>query len=213
MSNNFLNLSVEEQAGLIKKAGDLFDLPDMIIEKDFWVCWLLEKIFELPIQMAFKGGTSLSKVFGLIKRFSEDCDITIDYHNFKPDLDLVNSSRTQLKKVSNQLKKELKIYISKNALPHLREQISKSFPERTFEITLSEDGEQLRFYYPSVVRASHNYLRDHIFIEFGVRNSTDPCEKHPVISYLSQVVSSDLCLPKPIVDTLSPCVHSGKKQL
>lgn len=204
MSDNFFSLSVDERSALIKKAGDQFDVPDMIIEKDLWICWLLEKICALPIQMAFKGGTSLSKVFGLIKRFSEDCDITIDYHHFKPDLDLKHSSRTQLKKVSEQLKEQLKTYISKTVLPYLREQISKTFPGKKFEITLSEDGEQLRFYYPSVISTSHDYLRDHVFIEFGVRNSTEPCEKHPVIPYLAQVASRDLGLPRPMVDTLSP---------
>ena len=79
MNNDFFDLLLEEQLAFIRMAGDRFDLPDNIIEKDFWVCWLLEKLFELPLKMAFKGGTSLSKVFNLIKRFSEDVDITIDY--------------------------------------------------------------------------------------------------------------------------------------
>lgn len=55
------------------------DVSDIVIEKDLWVCWLLEQLFTLPVQMVFKGATSLSKVFNIIKRFSEDCDITIDY--------------------------------------------------------------------------------------------------------------------------------------
>ena len=69
MSNNFFDLSQEELSTLIRQAGDQLDISDMIIEKDLWLCWMLEQIFALPIQMAFKGGTSLSKVFGLIKRF------------------------------------------------------------------------------------------------------------------------------------------------
>ncbi len=204
MSNNFFNLPVEEQSALIKIAGDQFDMPDMIIEKDLWLCWILEKLFALPIQMVFKGGTSLSKVFGLIKRFSEDVDITIDYRNFKPELDLKNTSRTQLKKTSDQLKELLKIYISETVLLYLQEQVSKNFPKKIFEITLSEDGEQLRFYYPSIISTTHNYLRDHIFIEFGVRNITEPCEKHSVLSYLAKAITSDFDLPKPMISTLSP---------
>jgi hypothetical protein len=204
MSDDFFSLPLVEQSAFIKKAGDQFDVSDMIIEKDLWVCWLLEKIFALPIQMVFKGGTSLSKVFGLIKRFSEDCDITIDYRNFKPELDLKQSSRAQLKKVSDQLKGQLKTYISETVFPYLQEQISKIFPKKIFEITLSEDGEQLRFYYPSITNISHGYLRDHILIEFGVRNSTEPCEKHQVLPYLAQAVIRDLDLPKPIIYTLSP---------
>ena len=93
MRNNFFILQPPEQAALIEKAADQLGMPAVIIEKDIWVCWLLEKIFSLSaIQMAFRGGTSLSKVFNLIKRFSEDCDISVDYHNFKPNLDLENTS-------------------------------------------------------------------------------------------------------------------------
>jgi hypothetical protein len=53
-----------------------------IVEKDFWVCWILKHLFAEPIlkdQMVFKGGTSLSKVFGLIDSFSEDIDLILDW--------------------------------------------------------------------------------------------------------------------------------------
>jgi predicted nucleotidyltransferase component of viral defense system len=53
-----------------------------IVEKDFWVCWILKLLFAEPAlknQMVFKGGTSLSKVFGLIDRFSEDIDLVLDW--------------------------------------------------------------------------------------------------------------------------------------
>lgn len=204
MNDNFFDLPIEEQLVLIKNISDQLDISDMIIEKDFWICWLLEKIFALPVQMAFKGGTSLSKVFGIIKRFSEDCDITIDYRNFEPELHLENLNRTQLKKVSDQLKRQLKTYIAETVLPYLQEQLSTTFPEKIFEITLSEDGEQLRFYYPSITNTLHTYLRDHVFIEFGVRNSTEPCEKHFVMPYLEQEITRNLNLPKPMVNALSP---------
>jgi hypothetical protein len=53
----------------------------VILEKDFWVCWTLKELFRLPTigeHLIFKGGTSLSKVFKIIKRFSEDIDVSID---------------------------------------------------------------------------------------------------------------------------------------
>ncbi len=56
-------------------------LTAAIIEKDFWVCWTLRRIFTLPDPPAgllFKGGTSLSKVFRVIERFSEDVDLSFD---------------------------------------------------------------------------------------------------------------------------------------
>lgn len=205
MRNQFFNLSPIEQLALIKQAGDQLDISDIIIEKDLWVCWLLEKIFALPMQMAFKGDTSLSKVFSLINRFSEDCDITIDYRNFMPQLDLEHTSRTQFKKISDQLKARLKAYVLETILPYLQAQVLKTFPEKIVEIKISENGEQLHFYYPSVVNtAAQGYLRDHVLIEFGVRNSAEPCEHYPVLPYLAQLTSKDLGLPKPMIATLSP---------
>lgn len=216
--NDFFMLKATEQAALIKKASDQLSMPEIIIEKDIWICWLLERIFSLPIRAAFKGGTSLSKVFKLIKRFSEDCDITIDYNNFKPELDLENISRSRVKKISVELKDQLKAYISEVVLPLLQNEINNSFPIGFFNITLSDDGEQLRFYYPSVVNTAllntkngasiltetDGYLKDHVLIEFGVKNSTEPCEKYPLATYLSEVIALDLGLPKPVVNTLSP---------
>lgn len=204
MNDNFFNLSNEEKLALIRKAAAQLLVSDIVIEKDIWVCWILEKLFELPIQMAFKGGTSLSKVFNLIKRFSEDCDVTIDYRNFSKELRLENLNKSQLKKISEQLKEKLQIYISKTVLPHLKELISKEFDEDLFEITLSEDGEQLKFYYPTLIGKADGYVRDHVLIEFGVRNSTEPFEKLSISTYLEQVTESKIKLPAPNIPTLSP---------
>src|SRR3990167_6951791 len=142
MSNNFFTLQAPEQAALIERAANQLGMPAIIIEKDIWICWLLEKIFSLTeMQMAFRGGTSLSKVFNLIERFSEDCDISVDYHNFKPDLDLKNTSRTQLdKKITPELKSKLKAYISETVLPFLKNEINKSLPNGPFDITLNDNG-------------------------------------------------------------------------
>ena len=77
MNKNYFDLEPDDQRALLRVAEDKLGLSDTIIEKDLWLCWLLENLFNLPLKMAFKGGTSLSKVFGLIYRFSEDVDITI----------------------------------------------------------------------------------------------------------------------------------------
>jgi predicted nucleotidyltransferase component of viral defense system len=66
---------------IFNRVGAQRTIPPHIIEKDFWVCWLLRLIFadpELGGHLVFKGGTSLSKVFGIIQRFSEDIDLSVD---------------------------------------------------------------------------------------------------------------------------------------
>jgi hypothetical protein len=66
---------------ICEQAGNTLGLPHVSIEKDFWVCWILREMFSIPgwgDNLTFKGGTSLSKCWGLIKRFSEDIDLVID---------------------------------------------------------------------------------------------------------------------------------------
>lgn len=83
MTIDFFNLPKESQQGLIESAEQSLGIPDIVIEKDLWICKILDILFSLPHKMVFKGGTSLSKAFGLIDRFSEDVDITIDYRKFR----------------------------------------------------------------------------------------------------------------------------------
>jgi hypothetical protein len=205
MHNFFFNLTKEERQLIISKAADQMDVSEMIIEKDLWVCWLLEQLFTLPTRKVFKGGTSLSKVFNVIKRFSEDCDITIDYRDFADQkIDLEKVSRSQLKKISQQLKSKLKHYVNNTVLPLLKDRLENQFPEQEFEIILSDDGEKLEFYYPSIMTDSIIYLRDHVLIEFGIRNSTEPCEEHQIMPYLTNSIGSEIRVPKPMINTLSP---------
>lgn len=204
MDNYFNNLADDKQINLLRIAEEELNLPSIILEKDIWLCWLLETLFELPIQMVFKGGTSLSKVFNLINRFSEDVDITIDYRNFENELDFQTISRSQLKKLSDSLKKQLKNYVAKTVLPHLKQKTSICFPGKIFEFTLSDDDEKLMFYYPTVLSQQVGYLRDHILIEFGMRNSIEPCEKYPISPYIAEIADKDITMPNPQINTLSP---------
>ncbi|MDF1794939.1 MAG: nucleotidyl transferase AbiEii/AbiGii toxin family protein [Coxiellaceae bacterium] len=74
---HYFELARIDQQIILQQASEQLNISALAIEKDTWLCWLLEKLFSLPIKMVFKGGTSLSKGFNLIHRFSEDVDITI----------------------------------------------------------------------------------------------------------------------------------------
>lgn len=82
---SYFQIGADEQLAVLQYGSRQLQMPENILEKDIWLCWVLEQIFKMPSapKMAFKGGTSLSKVFGLIERFSEDVDITLDYRNFE----------------------------------------------------------------------------------------------------------------------------------
>ena len=77
----FLKLTAERRRQLCQAAGDAIGLDAPSIEKDFWVCWTLRELFSIPQfgpHLTFKGGTSLSKGWKLIERFSEDIDVVIN---------------------------------------------------------------------------------------------------------------------------------------
>jgi len=72
----------KDREALFNQTASVKGISSEIVEKDFWVCWILHWIFQLQglPRLIFKGGTSLSKVFGIITRFSEDIDLVINRH-------------------------------------------------------------------------------------------------------------------------------------
>ena len=79
MNTDFLKLSADDRRIVIEQSALRRNLSPVILEKDFWVCWLLGVLFESEFagSLVFKGGTALSKVFGLIQRFSEDIEVSL----------------------------------------------------------------------------------------------------------------------------------------
>src|SRR3984957_3576519 len=79
MRHSILTLPTDERRLYIDQAAIRRDVSPVVLEKDFWVCWLLGILFgsEFADSLVFKGGTSLSKVFGIIDRFSEDIDLSL----------------------------------------------------------------------------------------------------------------------------------------
>ena len=98
MKLSFLALAEDERRLYFEQAAIARNISPVVLEKDFWVCWLLGILFESQFagSLVFKGGTSLSKVFGVIERFSEDIDLSLSPVFLKlPD---VGTSRNQANK-------------------------------------------------------------------------------------------------------------------
>lgn len=207
MSESFLQLPPEERSKIYRSLAPRLGRTQEVLEKDVWVCWVLQTLFEMPqrLPMAFKGGTSLSKVFGAIHRFSEDVDVTLDFHGlddrfdpFAPDV-----SKSRLKKFGDELKSRARDHVRDVVAPHFRQALLGEFgvgPERV-EID-GGDGDQLRIRYPSVSAAS-GYLRESVLIEFGGRNTTEPNQEHVVQPDIAADLP-DLEFPIARVTVLSP---------
>jgi len=203
---DFFSLSREEQANIITAAAARQGKNPVVLQKDLWVCWSLQILFQIPdrIEMAFKGGTSLSKVFNAIHRFSEDVDVTLDYRNWGADLDPFSApSKTQERKRSEELKVRVGQYVQEVVQPHFETALVGSIGDNGSIRVNGGDGEELHVYYPSVLEERLEYITDTVFVEFGGRNITDPKESHTIKPYLSDI-AKDLQFPTARVDVLSP---------
>ncbi len=207
MPESFLHLKAQEQSQIYRALAPQLARSPVVLEKDVWVCWVLQALFTMParLPMAFKGGTSLSKVFGAIARFSEDVDITLDYRGLDASFDpfAEGVSRNRLQKFSEDLKSFVRDHAQGVVAPHFQERLAAEFGADACRIELSHDGEQLRVHYPTVLAKSEDYVGNSVLIEFGGRNITEPNEAHVILPDIAEYVA-DLEFPQSTVNVLSP---------
>ena len=207
---SYFKLQRNVQEELLLFGEDELSKPTKLLEKDIWLCWVLDVLFNIPGRkpMAFKGGTSLSKVFNAIHRFSEDVDITLDYKSFdvKIEGDLLSASKSKRKSISDELKKKVKEYSNDVIRPKLDASIKEISSEYTLDV--DDSGEKITLSYPSALSNSkgiNEYVKESILIELGGRNVIEPNNTHKVEPYLSQVLPNhEIELPSPDVLVLSP---------
>lgn len=207
MPEQLLHLPVGDRREILQTAATRLGQQATVLEKDVWVCWTLQTLFSMPDAhpMAFKGGTSLSKIYGAINRFSEDVDVTLDYRAFDDDFDpfATNASNNAVKKFSKRLKGYVLQYASDVVAPYIEAQLKALPRPEEYGIEVSDDGEKIWVQYPSAVEGGDDYLKSSILIELGGRNVIDPNERHTVTPDISALVT-DLDLPSGEVVVLSP---------
>ena len=109
----WFDLSRADRVDALEVAAARSGLPAHLLEKDIWVVWTLAAIYNAPsaTPLTFKGGTSLSKVYQVIDRFSEDIDLTYDIRELVPDLlrdgKPIPDSPSQEKKVTRAVRERL----------------------------------------------------------------------------------------------------------
>jgi hypothetical protein len=205
MADVFLLLDDDERRKILAGAAQQLGRSAQALEKDVWVCWALEQLWATPnaVKMAFKGGTSLSKVYDAIERFSEDVDVTLDYRSLDPDFDpfAEGISKNKLKTAGERLRTLVTSHVHDIVVPHLRARLSSVSADASYAVDGSANGEEVRIKYRSVVDAPHGYIADSVLLEFGGRNITEPNEKHTVTPYIASVLEG-VVLPSATVDAL-----------
>ena len=164
-----------------------------IIEKDFWVCWSLKQLFTLPSfgdHMIFKGGTSLSKAYDVIHRFSEDVDLSLDRTRlgFEGDRDPENPDLSGGKRKS--LLQELQEAAEREVSGPLLAESQAAFDaglDQGFSLTIDPgDAQTLLFAYPSLPDRSDGYIKPVVRFEFGARGVHLPAEVREISPYVHQ---------------------------
>jgi len=212
--NEFLEIPDNRRRLLCEQAQDRLGLPPAAIEKDFWVCWTLQRLFTLPewgARFTFKGGTALSKGWGLIDRFSEDIDIVIHRTalGFGDDRAPERApSRKQASKRLDELSESATRCVLEKILPLLNEDIARMIPAgMPWELTPDPDdpdAQTLSLTYPTAFNQSLAYLRQIVKIEFGARSDTEPAETIQVQSYLAKAFPELFRESRFPVHTVSP---------
>lgn len=190
--NNFLQLPADKRRTIYEQVSLRLGIDDpKAIEKDIWVTGVLQAIYTLPYadKLVFKGGSSLSKIWNLILRFSEDIDLAIDRSVFGLEGDLTKKQLKKLRKASSLFVKDVFAVDLQNTLH------AKGLADYCM-ITADPDGEgdatypeprKVHIAYESVYgNTGPDYLQAEVLLEIGARSLFEPTAKAKVKSLVSK---------------------------
>jgi hypothetical protein len=189
----FANDTPELRNEAFQEAAAQLGMSKAIIEKDFWVCWSLKKLFKLPAfgeQMIFKGGTSLSKAYDVIHRFSEDVDLSLDREQLgfvgDRDPDGPDLSGKKQKKLLQELQEVAEDAVGGQLLAEIQTAFDDNLePEFTLSVD-PNDAQTILFAYPSMAGNVAGYIQPIVRFEFGARGVQLPAEQIDIAPYLHQ---------------------------
>ena len=162
--NKIANLPDTERSDLFRETASKMHTTNAIVEKDFWVVWVLDKLFsdeKLSKILMFKGGTSLSKIFGLIERFSEDIDLILNWNLLTNEDPYADRSKTKQSKFNKSINEKAQEYIKDELLPIVSNILK---PHCICQIK-EYDGFSIDIQYPALFRDSA--ILPHILLEIG----------------------------------------------
>ena len=194
--DNFLVLKKSDKQVYFDVAAHQLGVLPQLIEKDFWVCWILKILFSLPSagnHLTFKGGTSLSKCYNVIKRFSEDVDVSIE-RSFLASQESIEPGNTQSGKENKRrlerLKQACQEKIVNIIMPELRNKIDSHISVLgKWEVEMDpydKDKQTILFKYPNTFGSSmDDYIQPVVKIELGARSDHWPVETMTIEPYIA----------------------------
>lgn len=177
-------LSALERSDLFSETAAAKATTPAVVEKDFWVTWVLNRLFrEPPLArlLMFKGGTSLSKVYNLIERFSEDIDLVLDWRVLSDEDPLAERTKNKQDQLNKDLNEQAQQYIAENLLRQVREVLDGLCSCRLNY----DDPYIIDINYPAAF--PDDYLRSEVQLEIGPLASWLPSERRKISCYAAEV--------------------------
>lgn len=193
--NSLAQSSDSQRMEAFSETATRMGVSDAIVEKDFWVCWLLKQIFSiesLSNRLLFKGGTSLSKVYGAIERFSEDIDLAVDYAalGFVDERDPTGEgiSRSRREKLLAEMLIACQSYIAEAFIPELQGRCVDVLGDTgIWQLQVSEtDPHIVRFQYPAAGVQRQWYVRPEVLLELGTHAEFVPRGEFTIQSFVAE---------------------------
>lgn len=207
----FLNFGEQERQDFFEIKAEDLNTVATYVEKDFWVCFVLDILFnELPKgcpQLLFKGGTSLSKAYQLISRFSEDVDFVVfrDNSGAEKNSDPRSSEmgKNKRKKLFKELEEEASNYI-RNQLKYDLELCAAAISPGCSVVLDESDKSTILFKYHSLFPQDYDtYVLPSVKLEGGVRSALDPNEQRTIKPFIADLFQGwDFSVPN--IMTISP---------
>lgn len=203
---DFYNIENEEKVAIFNAVATEKGMKPFAVEKDWWVSRTLEIIFSMDIarHLVFKGGTSLSKAWKLIQRFSEDIDLAIDREYF------FKSDKDWEKKEITALRKEASLFSTGVFFDKLKEEfLKKGFNGLVFKVIEAKDSDQdpriIEIYYPNLIAQPSEYVLPRVQIEIGCRSLREPFSVQTFGALVDEVYADrDFAEPFFQVPTVNP---------
>ena len=193
--NRIARMSSAERGEIFAETAERKGLAGAIVEKDFWVCWVLMQLFTIEAlsgRLLFKGGTALSKIFHAINRFSEDIDLAVDYVmlGFTGARDPRNAqiSKSRRNAILDEMMESCRKYIAGEFLATFRARCEDVLgPTGSWRLDVNpQDPNVVRFRYPPAATASLAYVTPQVVLELGTHAEFVPRDRFGIRSFVAE---------------------------
>ncbi len=200
-------VSAKDREALFRNTAAKMGMSEAIIEKDFWVCYMLDYLFHRCAwkeNLAFKGGTSLSKAYDLIERFSEDIDLILDWRVLGYGINEPWEERSNTKQdiFNKEAGSKAEIFLRESFLPAIISDLTAELGADVKCFIDADDGQTVKFSYPNSF--SDQSILQEIRLEIGALAAWTPVKQQSIMPYAAKVYGRVFEQPETNILTVLP---------